>query len=348
MKRFIYYLLVKYFMKKYMFEMYRKFFGNNTSEKSKEIPDKKQSVIPFSKIKINPLKIHYEKLEFIPNLETKTEAKPLRFIKKRVLTDRLESLEQYNGKGSYEIITSDFELVNKIYETVCYNAKQEPEKTEEIEVNQRSNFRPKKIKKEFVEEKDETIPVRKHNPKKYFNEAEEKAKEINQGLLLKDIAEMIGIGYVRYSQLKNGDFIPSEELANSILLAFDRLGARIDDRALQTYKRIFLERESKYDTKFVPFESLDYWDKIVYPEDSVEKNIRAENLKLDIKRALLTLTPRESEVLTIYFGLNGEEKNLEKIGNYLNLTRERIRQIKEKAIRKLNHPSRSKNLINYL
>lgn len=74
-----------------------------------------------------------------------------------------------------------------------------------------------------------------------------------------------------------------------------------------------------------------------------------ESLKEEIERALSTLTEREAEVIKLYFGLDKENSlTLEEIGERFNLTRERVRQIKEKAIRRLRHTSRSKNLKAYL
>jgi RNA polymerase primary sigma factor len=69
----------------------------------------------------------------------------------------------------------------------------------------------------------------------------------------------------------------------------------------------------------------------------------------DMERALSTLTEREREILILYFGLSNEEPfTLEEIGKKLNLTRERIRQIKEKAIMRLRHSSRAKFLKGYI
>jgi RNA polymerase primary sigma factor len=74
-----------------------------------------------------------------------------------------------------------------------------------------------------------------------------------------------------------------------------------------------------------------------------------ESLKEEIERALSTLSEREAEVIKLYFGLDKENSlTLEEIGERFNLTRERVRQIKEKAIRRLRHTSRSKNLKAYL
>jgi len=74
-----------------------------------------------------------------------------------------------------------------------------------------------------------------------------------------------------------------------------------------------------------------------------------ESLRIEINRALETLTPREADVVKLYFGLGGHQPmTLEEIGETFDLTRERVRQIKEKAIRRLKHTSRSKILMTYL
>ena len=82
---------------------------------------------------------------------------------------------------------------------------------------------------------------------------------------------------------------------------------------------------------------------------SPDQELMKESLKAEIDRALSTLTEREAEVIKLYFGLNKDHSlTLEEIGERFNLTRERVRQIKEKAIRRLRHASRSKNLKTYL
>jgi RNA polymerase primary sigma factor len=80
-----------------------------------------------------------------------------------------------------------------------------------------------------------------------------------------------------------------------------------------------------------------------------DKNLLHESLRTEIERALETLTPREADVIRLYFGLgNQHPMTLEEIGETFDLTRERVRQIKEKAIRRLKHTSRSKILKTYL
>ncbi len=80
-----------------------------------------------------------------------------------------------------------------------------------------------------------------------------------------------------------------------------------------------------------------------------DKNLLHESLRVEIERALETLTPREADVVKLYFGLGEHQPmTLEEIGETFDLTRERVRQIKEKAIRRLKHTSRSKILMTYL
>ena len=78
-------------------------------------------------------------------------------------------------------------------------------------------------------------------------------------------------------------------------------------------------------------------------------SLLSDSLKLEVQRALTSLTQRESDVIVHYFGLDGKSNHtLEEIGEMFNLTRERVRQIKEKAIRRLRHTSRSRSLKVYL
>jgi RNA polymerase primary sigma factor len=80
-----------------------------------------------------------------------------------------------------------------------------------------------------------------------------------------------------------------------------------------------------------------------------DNDLLMESLRKEIDRSLAGLTPREMDVLKLYFGLNGSHPHsLEEIGEKFELTRERVRQIKEKAVRRLKHSSRSKLLAGYL
>ena len=72
-------------------------------------------------------------------------------------------------------------------------------------------------------------------------------------------------------------------------------------------------------------------------------------LKEQLMDVLSTLTPREEKVLKLRFGIeDGRTRTLEEVGKEFNVTRERIRQIEAKALRKLRHPSRSKKLKDFL
>jgi RNA polymerase primary sigma factor len=84
-------------------------------------------------------------------------------------------------------------------------------------------------------------------------------------------------------------------------------------------------------------------------EGTPDTGLMNDSLRKEVQRALSTLTQREADVIGLYFGLNGEHPmTLEEIGERFDLTRERVRQIKEKAIRRLRHTSRSKALKPYL
>ena len=82
---------------------------------------------------------------------------------------------------------------------------------------------------------------------------------------------------------------------------------------------------------------------------SPEEYATNEMLKDEISDILLTLTEREEKVIRLRFGLeDGKARTLEEVGQIFGVTRERIRQIEAKALRKLRHPSRSRKLRDYL
>lgn len=82
---------------------------------------------------------------------------------------------------------------------------------------------------------------------------------------------------------------------------------------------------------------------------SPDQTLINDSLRREIERAISTLTEREANIIRLYFGLNSKNPyTLEEIGEEFGLTRERVRQIKEKAVRRLKHTSRSKILKTYL
>ena len=108
-------------------------------------------------------------------------------------------------------------------------------------------------------------------------------------------------------------------------------------------------RHVSVDAPFVEGEDNSLLD--VLPNDdspSADRGLNNESLSTEIERALQILTVREREIIKSFFGIGCQEMTLEEIGEKLDLTRERVRQIKEKAIRKLKKPSASKLLKTYL
>ena len=109
-------------------------------------------------------------------------------------------------------------------------------------------------------------------------------------------------------------------------------------------------RHLSMDAPLVEGEDSNLYDVLRSGESpSPDKELMLESLQIEIERALQTLTPREADLVRLYFGLNGKHPmTLEEIGETFDLTRERVRQIKEKAIKRLKHNSRSKILKSYL
>ena len=108
-------------------------------------------------------------------------------------------------------------------------------------------------------------------------------------------------------------------------------------------------RHVSVDAPFVEGEDNSLLD--VIPNDDspmADRGLVNESLSTEIERSLQILTSREREIIKSFFGIGCQEMTLEEIGERLDLTRERVRQIKEKAIRKLKKPSASKLLKTYL
>ena len=108
-------------------------------------------------------------------------------------------------------------------------------------------------------------------------------------------------------------------------------------------------RHISVDAPFVEGEDNSLLDVLVNDDSPVaDKTLINESLSTEGERALATLTERERDIIKLLFGINCQEMTLEEIGEKFGLTRERVRQIKEKAIRRLRHSSRSKLLKTYL
>ena len=108
-------------------------------------------------------------------------------------------------------------------------------------------------------------------------------------------------------------------------------------------------RHVSVDAPFVEGEDNSLLDVLVNDDSPMaDRSLVSESLSTEIDRALSTLTDREKEILQMFFGIGMQEMTLEEIGDKFGLTRERVRQIKEKAIRRLRQNSRSKLLKTYL
>lgn len=132
----------------------------------------------------------------------------------------------------------------------------------------------------------------------------------------------------------------SEELADVLDVSVDEIEKTIRSGG----------RQVSVDAPFVQGEENSLLDVLTSDQvDTPDTALMHDSLQREVSRALSTLTERESEVICDYFGLNGHTAmTLEEIGEKFNLTRERVRQIKEKATRRLRHTSRSKGLLTYL
>ena len=108
-------------------------------------------------------------------------------------------------------------------------------------------------------------------------------------------------------------------------------------------------RHISVDAPFVEGEDNSLLDVLVNNDSpNADRSLMMESLAREIERSLATLTERESDIIRMFFGIGCQEMTLEEIGERFGLTRERVRQIKEKAIRRLRHTSRSKLLKTYL
>jgi RNA polymerase primary sigma factor len=108
-------------------------------------------------------------------------------------------------------------------------------------------------------------------------------------------------------------------------------------------------RHVSVDAPFVDGEDNSLLDVLVNNDSPTADNtLINESLSREVDRALATLTERERDIIKLFFGISTQEMTLEEIGEKFGLTRERVRQIKEKAIRRLRHTSRSKLLKTYL
>jgi len=108
-------------------------------------------------------------------------------------------------------------------------------------------------------------------------------------------------------------------------------------------------RHLSMDAPFMDDEEGTLKDVLINDDSPIaDRGLMKESLSREIDRALSTLTERERDIVKLFFGISASEMSLEEIGEHFGLTRERVRQIKEKAIKRLRHSTRSKLLRAYL
>ena len=130
-----------------------------------------------------------------------------------------------------------------------------------------------------------------------------------------------------------------EELADELEIPVDKISDTLKVSG----------RHISVDAPFVEGEDNSLLDVLVNDDSPMaDRSLVNESLAREIDRALSTLTDREKEIIQMFFGIGQQEMTLEEIGDKFGLTRERVRQIKEKAIRRLRQSNRSKLLKSYL
>lgn len=130
-----------------------------------------------------------------------------------------------------------------------------------------------------------------------------------------------------------------EELAELLDMPIDKVGDTMKVSG----------RHISVDAPFVEGEDNSLLDVLVNDDSPMaDRGLVNESLSREIERALDTLSEREKQIIQMFFGIGHQEMTLEEIGDRFSLTRERVRQIKEKAIRRLRQNSKSKLLKNYL
>ncbi len=148
----------------------------------------------------------------------------------------------------------------------------------------------------------------------------------------------------KFASLTNANgYEPTEEmLAEALDLPLEQIKASMES---SDGKHASLDAPSLVD------EDITLWDSFAAEEAirAPDSGLLFDSLRQEIESSLSTISEREADVIRLYFGLNGKHPlSLEEIAEQVDLTRERVRQIKEKAIRRLKHTSRSTQLKQYL
>ncbi len=135
-----------------------------------------------------------------------------------------------------------------------------------------------------------------------------------------------------------------EPTSEEIAIALDMVPKDVKEALKASTRHVSMDAPLKKDEENTLYDVISATD-----SDSPDSHLIDDSLRKEIERSLATLSTRESDIVKLYYGLNGEPPySLEEIGKLFNLTRERVRQIKEKSIKRLKHTYRSKVLRSFL
>lgn len=178
---------------------------------------------------------------------------------------------------------------------------------------------------------------------------------MEKGFTQKDLSDITGISAHRIQQIENLWLIPRREVMEEISSALERpVDFLFPPELLEAIEEgVFHERKVQLEARRII--SLTEAKRLGYPRllasgiEETERKAELSLLKDQLKEVITTLTPREQNVITLRFGLDGSgTRTLDEVAYEFSVTCERIRQIEAKALRKLRHPARSKNLKDFL
>ena len=159
------------------------------------------------------------------------------------------------------------------------------------------------------------------------------------GLTAKEVAERIGIDCAKYLVYERMNVYPNPKAQEKICDFYNSQGIYL------LGEDIFPEREKE---NLIPIQQVD--GRLLVARDNTSEGIYQQELRKMLDNALSSLSEKEADIIKSYFALGNkpQEETLEEIGKRYSICKERVRQIMEKALIKLRHPSRSKNLREFL
>ena len=175
--------------------------------------------------------------------------------------------------------------------------------------------------------------------------AEMRKRRIEKGWTQKQLAEVCGLGHQTICKIEGFRHYPGEDRADIIASALDCDTEIMFPKWLEPFR----VTKSSFNTEHIITEQLlpNIVEHYQLPSniDDTEEKIDKDLIKEKVRGLLETLSDREAKVLKMRFGLeDARPLNLDEVGKKFGVTRERIRQIEDRAIRRLKHPTRRKKL----